>query len=203
VWLPSSQAAGKPGPFALPFSEREPRLPFFFCPANIMLHTMNLPQRMKADLNNEAQMTRRLLARIPAAKLGFTPGHGLHTIGWNASHLVSVLGWVPGILNAPGLDVAEVDAELIAATRESETDLTAMLITFDENLARSLEALEVASDAQLDEPWTMSMGGQVLFTMKKGECLSKWVFGHTAHHRGVLSATLRLAGVEHASIYEE
>ncbi|MGL4553307.1 MAG: DinB family protein [Gemmataceae bacterium] len=38
--------------------------------------------------------------------------------------------------------------------------------------------------------------------MKKGDCLRKWVFSHTAHHRGILSAYLRLAGVPHTSIYE-
>ena len=168
-----------------------------------MMHTMHIAQHMKVELKSEAEMTRRLIARIPADKLRFSPGHGLHTIGWNASHLVSVLEWVPGILNGPGFDLADVDAELAAATLARETDLTALLTSFDENLTMSLAALEVASDAQLAEPWTMSMGEQVLFTMKKGDCLNKWVFVHTAHHRGILSVLLRLAGVEHGSIYEE
>jgi len=168
-----------------------------------MMHTMNIARRMKAELKSEAEMTRRLIARIPADKLRFSPGHGLHTIGWNASHLVSVLEWVPGILNGPGFDLADVDAELAAATLARETDLTALLTSFDENLTMSLAALEVASDAQMAEPWTMSMGAQVIFTMNKGDCLNKWVFVHTAHHRGILSVLLRLAGVEHGSIYEE
>jgi len=168
-----------------------------------MMPVMNIAGHMKAELKSEAEMTRRLIARIPADKLRFSPGHGLHTIGWNASHLVSVLEWVPGILNAPGMDLAEVDAELVAATLARETDLTALLTSFDENLTMSLAALEVASDAQMDEPWTMSMGEQVLFTMNKGDCLNKWVFIHTGHHRGILSVLLRLAGVEHGSIYEE
>ncbi len=157
---------------------------------------------MIPELKREADMTRGLLARIPADKLSFSPGPGLQSIGWNASHLVEIVGWVPGILNAPGLDLAAVDAEQSAAAARS-TDLAALLKRFVENLATSLAALENVSDAKMDEPWTMSMNGQELFTMKKGDCLRKWIFTHTAHHRGILSMSLRLAGVEHGSIYEQ
>ena len=163
---------------------------------------MTIAQLMIPELKREAEMTRRLLARVPADKLAFTPGHGLHTVGWNASHLAEIVGWVPMIVNAPGLDLAAVDAEQSAAAARSN-DLAALLKTFDANLVNSLAALEGVSDARMDEPWTMSMGGQELFTMKKGDCLRKWVFTHTAHHRGILSALLRLAGVPHGSIYEE
>jgi uncharacterized damage-inducible protein DinB len=163
---------------------------------------MTIAQQMMPELTREAEMTRKLLARIPADKLSFTPGHGLNTVGWIASHLAEIVGWVSGILNAPGLDIGTLDAEASAAAARS-TDLAALLKTFDANLAQSLAALNGAGDAKMDEPWTMSMNGQQLFTMKKGDCLRKWVLTHTAHHRGILSALLRIAGVEHGSIYEE
>ncbi len=145
-------------------------------------------------------MTRRLLARIPPEKLGFSPGGGLHTLGWNASHLAEIVGWVEGTLNKPGLDIGEVDFEQAAAM---EHDLPAILARFDANLDCSLAALRAADDAKLAEPWTMSMNGTPLFTMSKHDCLRKWVFTHTAHHRGIVSVMLRLAGVAHTSIYEE
>ncbi|HEV7299391.1 MAG TPA: DinB family protein [Tepidisphaeraceae bacterium] len=161
---------------------------------------MTIAQLMIPELSREAETTRRLLARIPADKLDFTPGHGLHTIGWNASHLVEIVGWVPGIVNEPGLDLAAVDAEQQAAPTG---DVAAMLARFDSNLAGSLAALEGVSDETMAQSWTMRMGQHEIFTMAKGDCLRKWVFTHTAHHRGILSATLRLAGVSHGSIYEE
>lgn len=157
---------------------------------------------MIPELKREAEMTRKLLSRIPADKLDFTPGHGLQTIGWNASHLAEIVGWVPGIVNAPGLDLAAVDAEQSAASARSN-DLPALLKRFDEGLAASVAALQGVPDTTMDEPWTMSMAGRPLFTMKKGDCLRKWIFTHTAHHRGILSADLRLAGVKLGSIYEE
>lgn len=163
---------------------------------------MTIAELMIPELKREAEMTRRLLARIPVDQLAFTPGHGLNTIGWNASHLAEIVGWAPGIVNAPGLDLAAVDAEQSAAAAARSSDPAALLKKFDANLANSVAALDGVSDAKMDEPWTMSMGGQELFTMKKGDCLRKWVVTHTAHHRGILSALLRLAGVKHGSIYE-
>ncbi len=163
---------------------------------------MTIAELMIPELKREAETTRRLLARIPADKLGFTPGAGLHTVGWNASHLAEIVGWVSGIVRESGLDLAAVDAEQQAAAARF-ADLAALLKQFDDNLAQSLVALEGVDDATMDEPWTMRMGAHEIFTMKKGDCLRKWVFTHTAHHRGILSASLRLAGVKHGSIYEE
>ena len=161
-----------------------------------------IAQRMIPELQSEAEMTRKLIARIPASRLDFTPGHGLHTVGWNASHLAEIVGWVPGMVDVPGMDLGEYDAEA-AATAVREATVPGLLETFDANLAKSVAALESADDATMAEPWSMSMNGQVFWTMPKGDVIRKWVFTHTAHHRGVLSALLRLAGVEHGSIYED
>ena len=157
---------------------------------------------MIPELKNEAEMTRKLLAKIPPDQLGFTPGHGLHTVGWNASHLAEIVGWVPGMVDVPGMDLGEYDAEAAAAAVREAT-VPGLLETFDANLAKSVAALESADDATMAGPWSMSMNGQVFWTMPKGDVIRKWVFTHTAHHRGVLSTLLRLAGVEHGSIYEE
>ena len=159
-------------------------------------------QLMIPELQREAEMTRKLLAKIPPDKLDFTPGHGLHTVGWNASHLAEIAGWVPGVINVSGMDMNEYDAEA-AATATREATVPGLLEKFDANLAKSVASLDSATDAQMGEPWMMSMNGQEVFTMPKGEVLLKWVFTHTAHHRAVLSTLLRLAGVEHGSIYEE
>ena len=163
---------------------------------------MTIAELMIPELKAEAAMTRRLLSRIPADKLEFSPGGGLHTVGWNASHLTEIVGWVEGIVHVDFLDLAAVDAEQQAASRKA-TEIAALLKQFDANLAQSVKALEGVTDAKMAEPWTMNMGGQELWTMPKGDTLRKWVFTHTAHHRGILFAGLKLAGVELGSIYEE
>lgn len=160
---------------------------------------MTITQYLAQQLQAEAKMTRALLAVVPNDKLSFTPGHGLHTIAWNAAHLAEILSWVDGTLNQDGLDMASFDGPPPA----EPTDIAGVLKTFDAHLAQAIKVLEIASDAKLAEPWTMRHGDQVWFTIPKGDCLHKWVFTHTAHHRAVLSTQLRLAGVAHGSIYEQ
>lgn len=160
---------------------------------------MTIAQLMIPELKAEAAMTRKLLARIPNDKLSFTPGKGVKTIAWNAAHLAEIIGWVDGTINGDGLDLSAYEG----MSRPDPTDIAAVLKTFDEGLAQSLKALEGVSDEKMAEPWSMRNGDVVYFTITKEECLRKWVFTHTAHHRGILSVLLRLAGVEHGSIYEE
>lgn len=160
---------------------------------------MTIAEQMIPELKAEGEMTRKLLSRIPQEKLGFSPGKGVQTIGWNAVHLAEIAGWVPAIVEKPGLDIGVNDPSL---PPPPAMEVGAILKRFDENLAKSLAALQGVSDAVMAEPWKMAYAGQHLFTMPKGECVRKWVFAHTAHHRGILSVELRLAGVEHTSIYE-
>lgn len=82
------------------------------------------------------------------------------------------------------------------------TSTAELLKTFDANLAAAMDSLAGISDDSMSDDWSLKMGGQVLFTMKKGDCIRKWVFSHSSHHRGVLTAYLRLAGVPFPSIYE-
>lgn len=161
---------------------------------------MRIAELMKPELAGEMAATRKLLAQVPDDKLDWSPGSGLHTIGWNACHLVEIAGWVPGILHESELDIAPPGGE--AAPGEEKADVARLLENFDANVAASLGALDGASDEVMAEPWSLKAGGHVIFTISKGECLRKWVFSHTAHHRAILSTYLRLAGVPHDSVYE-
>jgi uncharacterized damage-inducible protein DinB len=163
--------------------------------------TMLISELMIPELAAEAAMTRRLLARVPADKLNWKPPADLHTIGWNASHLVEIVGWVPGIVALSEFDIAPVGGE--AAVTAEATDVTKLLAKFDESLAQALASLQGAPDAVMAEPWSLKFGGHTIFTMPKGDCLRKWVFTHTAHHRGILSVYLRMAGQPAPSLYEE
>lgn len=160
---------------------------------------MLISELMVPELAREMAVTRTLLAKVPDDELDWSPGSGLLTIGWNASHLAEIAGWLPGILSLPELDIAPPGGEAIPPP--TKKDVAQLLKHFDANVAGSLAALKGVPDAVMAEPWTMKAGGQVIFTMPKGDCLRKWVFSHTAHHRGILSAYLRRGG-PHDSLYE-
>lgn len=163
---------------------------------------MLISELMIPDFTAEMAMTRKLLERVPDDKLDWKPAEGgLHSIGWNASHLTDITGWVHGIIHASELDIA-AGGDGATFTPEG-TKVDVLLKKFDENVQQSIAAFNGVPDSVMDEPWSLKMGSHTIFTMKKGDCLRKWVFGHTAHHRGILSAYLRMVGVPFSSIYEE
>ncbi len=162
---------------------------------------MLISELMTTELASEMSMTRSLLARIPDDKLDWRPTGQPHSIAWNASHLVEIVGWVPGIVGQSEWDVAPVGAPPYVAP--TVTQASQLLETFDGNRQKAIDVLQGVPDSVMDEPWSLKMGGQTLFTMKKGDRLRKWVFSHSAHHRGILSVYLRMAGLQFPSIYEE
>ena len=162
---------------------------------------MLISEQMATELAGEAAMTRSLLVRIPDHLMTWKPADELRTISWNATHLVEIVQWVPGILSESEFDFAPVGGQPYVAPEV--TNLNQLLDSFDDGLTKAIAALRGVPDAVMDEPWSLKMGGQTLFTMKKGDCLRKWVFCHSAHHRGILSVYLRIAGVQFPSIYEE
>ncbi|TWT64783.1 DinB family protein [Allorhodopirellula solitaria] len=129
------------------------------------------------------------------------PPGDLHSISWNANHLVEIIGWVPGILGQSEWDISPVGEEPYAAPDISQT--SQLLEVFDDHGKEAMEALRGVQDSVMDEPWSLLMGGQTLFTLKKGDCLRERVFSHSAHHRGILSVYLRMAGLQFPSIFEE
>lgn len=162
---------------------------------------MLISELMTAELPVEMAMTRKLLARISDDNLEWKPAGELHTIAWNATHLVEIMGWVPGIITQSEFDIAPVDGEPSVAPEVTQT--SQLLSTFDASCKAALDSLAGVPDSVMHEPWSLKMGGQILFTMNKGDCIRKWVFSHSAHHRGILSAYLRMAGLQFPSIYEE
>jgi uncharacterized damage-inducible protein DinB len=111
------------------------------------------------------------------------------------------MGWVPGIITQSEFDIAPVDGEPYIAPEV--TLASQLLVAFDKSCEAVIDSLAGVPDSVMHEPWSLKMGGQILFTMNKGDCIRKWVFSHSAHHRGILSAYLRMAGLQFPSIYEE
>lgn len=162
---------------------------------------MLISELMTTELPVELAMTRRLLERIPDDRLNWKPDGELHTVAWNATHLVEIVGWVPGIVGKSEWDIAPIGEEPYVAPTVAQA--SQLLAWFDENSKLAIDALQGVPDSLMHEPWSLKMGGQTLFTMSKGECIRKWVFSHSSHHRGILSVYLRMAGLNFPSVYEE
>lgn len=161
---------------------------------------MTIAELMLPEFDDEMRRTRSVLATVPADKMGWSPGGDLHTIGWNANHIAEIVGWTKLIIEQNEFDIAP-PGEPRYETPTIE-DPAEVLSAFDEGLATARDTIAATPDDVMAQPWTMKMGGDVLFTIPKGACLRTWVFNHTVHHRGILSVYLRMTGVDLTPVYD-
>jgi len=158
--------------------------------------TNNIANSLIAELENEAQTTRKVLERIPADKFGWKPHEKSMEFGRLATHVAEMHGWTKPTVEQPELDFAKMDY------KPFEPKTTAELVEhFEKNLAEALETLKGASDDLWHEPWSLRNGEQIYFTMPKIAVMRSMVLNHIVHHRGQLSVYLRLNDIPVPSLY--
>lgn len=155
----------------------------------------SLTDRFLAELESEAAITRRVLARVPDGKGDWKPHDKSMPMGRLASLVANMPGWIAMMLTQDEFDVA---AGPPPAQLKTNQDL---LAAFDANVARSRDALKKTDDAHLETTWRMLARGHVVSETTRYENLRSGVLNHLAHHRGQLTVYLRLNDVPVPSVY--
>lgn len=154
---------------------------------------MPAPAIPLAEFDREMASTRRLLERVPDEKATWKP----HEKSFPLGHLAQLVSWMPGWITTT---LREPHIDLAAGSGYGFEPTEALLRMFDENVARAREALQTVTGHALDEPWSLKMGGHVLFTSPRGEVVRQHI-SHLVHHRGQLTVYLRLLDVPIPQIY--
>lgn len=153
---------------------------------------MAIKDALLPELDQEAAVTRKLLKRVPADKLGWKPHEKSMTLGRLATHIAEMPGWTDVVINQNEFDVEPPGGEPYTPT---EVEGVAQLLEmFDAGVTKMRELLDGTSDAEFMEPWTLKKGGEDVFTIPRIGVVRNTLFNHAIHHRGQLSVYLRLAG---------
>ncbi|MCC3160652.1 DinB family protein [Hymenobacter sp. 15J16-1T3B] len=147
-------------------------------------------QTFAKELTAEAQLTRRVLERVPAAQFGWQPHPKSMTLGQLACHTADLIGWIKDTLDTTEIDLTAFAGMVPAPLTSSEE----LLAYFDERTAGARTGLQQATAEDLEQPWTMRNGAQVIFTQLRGEVV-RHLISHMIHHRGQLTVYLRLLDV--------
>ena len=156
---------------------------------------MALKDTLLSEFDHEMGTTRRLLERLPDARLGWKPHDKSMTLGGLATHLSNLPNWGTTILNDLSYDLAAGPPNLTAANSRSE-----ILQSFDTAVAKTRASLD-KSDAELGAQWKLTRGEQEMFSLPRAAAFRSFVLYHTVHHRGQLSVYLRLNDVPVPAIY--
>ena len=160
---------------------------------------MTIAESILPEFEMEMAGTRKVLERIPDNKLDWKAHPKSNPIGWVASHLVEIVGWVEGILTQDTWDINPEGGQpyrtTILGSRQEILDL------FDANVVAARKQIGATSDEAFAKSWSLLSGGQELITMPKLGVIRIWVLNHTIHHRGHLCVYLRLNDIPIPALY--
>jgi uncharacterized damage-inducible protein DinB len=155
---------------------------------------MNAPVIPLKEFDEEMVSTRRLLERVPADKGSWKP----HEKSFSLGHLAQLVAWIPGWITR-SLHEPKIDLTKSGAYSLETTDVLVKM--FDQNVREAREALStVTGEAELQAPWSLTMGDRVLLTLPRGEVVRQHL-NHLIHHRGQLTVYLRLVDVPLPPVY--
>lgn len=157
---------------------------------------MNLIDPVLAELAHEAATTRRLLERVPAQRLTWTPHQKSMNLGRLATHIAEIPGWVGSIVEQDEFDIGA--SGYVPPTLSSVNEIVAM---FDKNVAMATEGLKRQGNERLLANWQFKKNGQLVMQMPRVAMIRSFLMNHLIHHRGQLSVYLRLQDVPLPSIY--
>jgi uncharacterized damage-inducible protein DinB len=103
------------------------------------------------------------------------------------------------VLTKPSLDIAPVDGPRYESPKLASRQ--EILELFDRNVAAAREAITAAKDEKMGESWTLSGGGNPIFTMPRAAVVRGVVLNHLMHHRAHLCVYLRLNDIPVPGMY--
>ncbi|MEP6495216.1 MAG: DinB family protein [bacterium] len=154
---------------------------------------MTTPAIPLKEFDLEMASTRKLLERVPSDRGTWKPHAKSFALGHLAQLVAGIPSWMTRTLREPFINLS-------AGPGYSFESTETLVAKFEANAAAAREALSSVTGAALDEPWSLKMGEQVLFTSPRGEVVRQHL-NHLIHHRGQLTVYLRLVDVPLPQIY--
>ena len=151
---------------------------------------MELKNYLLAQLESEAALTRKAVARVPEGRNDFKPHPKSMSLGYLASLVASMPGWITLMIERDELNLDDPASQgFRPKVAEKNEELVAML---DSAVASGRRSLESTTDEHLLTNWAFKMGGRTVSENARYLMIANAVFSHLAHHRGQLSVYLRL-----------
>jgi len=160
---------------------------------------MTIIDWLRPEFDAEMVATRTSLERVPGDRFDWSPHEKSTTLGRLATHVSELPGWVTQTLLKTELDIAP--AEQGPPVWAVLPSVQAILEQFDRNANEARAAIDAATEASLQVPWTLKFAGNTLFTMPRWMVYRRMVLNHLVHHRAQLGVYLRLCGAAVPALY--
>jgi uncharacterized damage-inducible protein DinB len=150
-----------------------------------------------AELENEAAITGRVLARVPDDKLTWKPHDKSMTLGQLALHTATIPGAISGIV---ANDTYELDPTRFGKSPQPAS-CAEIMQAFEGSVAAGKAYLDGLSTEKAETTWRVTIGGQQVMAQPREWAVRGIMLNHLYHHRGQLSVYLRLLDIAVPVIY--
>ncbi len=152
---------------------------------------MSIAESLIKDFNEDAEMSRTLLAATPEDKYDWRPHEKSWTLGQLASHIAEAASWHQSMLE----DVFDFDAMMADYKPFVAADRAELLATLDTNAADFTSFIEGKEDDFMSGHWKGLSGGAEVMAGERHRIMRRLLIDHVSHHRGQLTVYLRLLDV--------
>jgi uncharacterized damage-inducible protein DinB len=161
---------------------------------------MKITELLLEEVDREAVHIRRTLERVPEGRNDWKPHPRSMQLGYLATIVATIPGWIDMVLNMDELDIAPADGPKSKPPEwNTRKDL---LDQFEASLKKGREALQAATDDYLlNTKWRLLAGGKLMSEDPRYVALRDGVLNHMAHHRGQLTVYLRMNDEKVPAIY--
>ena len=156
---------------------------------------MKIIDGLLAELEQEAQTTRRVLERIPQAHLSWKPHPKSMSLGQLALHVATVPG------NVAELAALDTVPEPPAFVQPEAATASELVPSLTDSVAKAKQLLGGFDDARMTALWRLQSGGKDIMTMPRSAVVRAIMLNHWYHHRGQLLVYLRLLNLPVPSVY--
>ena len=160
---------------------------------------MTFAEMFLTELEREASANRKVLEQVPEGRNDWRPHPKSTTLGYLASMVASMLGWIGMMIEQDSIDFAPVGGEPVRTPVQDGRE--ALLRELDRSVAVAKKALTNTTEEHLATPWRIFAGGHLIDEAPRHRMIRDGVFQHLAHHRGQLTVYLRLNDARVPAIY--
>ncbi len=156
---------------------------------------MSMNDALIAEMDQEAEATRRMLERVPADQLGWKPHQKSMSLGQLALHVAGAPGMVAGLLLEDTILPLEFEEPPSPVSKEE------VLAALDESVDTARDILNGMDDEAMMGMFRIMDGDREVLGMPKAGLARAILLNHWYHHRGQLSVYLRLLDVPVPATY--
>jgi len=160
---------------------------------------MKLTDLLIADIERDADATRKVLERVPQGHDHWKPHDKSMELGPLVYMVTTMVEWTDFMVNRDELDVAPKDGG--SWPKPDLSSREKLIEAHEAAVKKAVAALKKTNDEHLQTPWKLLAKGKVMSEGPRHVMIRDSVLNHLAHHRGQLTVYLRLLSASVPAIY--